>query len=141
MATQPTSFSLLSSLNNVSICSPSSVPNILRNMRARSFCPLRMRLVVTFLFLHHLLWEVLATQCYSIDGTPSIATPCTPNPVSHCCSPWDVCVGDTLCLSQFGTLYAWGCTDPIFTNTGCPNYCIEAYKSMWMCKLPRLLAS
>ncbi|KAJ8115724.1 hypothetical protein OPT61_g2692 [Boeremia exigua] len=55
--------------------------------------------------------------CYA-PGTKSI---------SHCCSTQDTCVGDTLCLSQFGTLYIGSCTvkdwaDGSAGRGDCPKY-------------------
>jgi hypothetical protein len=80
--------------------------------------------VPTLLLLH----SVNGLQCYNINGQKQDSTACTPNPGSHCCATRDTCVGDTLCLSQFGTLYSEDCTDPTFNSAGCPKYCRDSLK-------------
>ena len=71
-------------------------------------------------------------QCYDPSGKPSASQPCTPNSVSHCCSPGvDTCLGDTLCLSQYGTLYVGGCTEKSWTGIGCPKYCARYLNGKW----------
>jgi hypothetical protein len=54
--------------------------------------------------------------------------------ISHCCSTVDTCIGDTLCLSQWGTLYVGSCTvenwlDGTSGRGDCPKYCASWYSS------------
>jgi hypothetical protein len=52
--------------------------------------------------------------CYDSSGKVALLhIPCvdaSAQTSSHCCSLWDTCIGDTLCLSQIGTLWVGSCT-------------------------------
>jgi len=80
--------------------------------------------------------------CYSVSN--SIAPnqhPCispTTQSISHCCSTTDTCLGDTLCLSQFGTLYVGSCTikdwkDGANGKGSCPKYCANEGYDIGLC--------
>ncbi|EDU47852.1 hypothetical protein PtrSN002B_006621 [Pyrenophora tritici-repentis] len=82
--------------------------------------------------------------CY--DTSNNIAKghrPCispTTQEISHCCSTTDTCIGDTLCLSQFATLYVGSCTikDWKYGANGkgiCPKYCNGEGYDIAVCKL------
>lgn len=69
--------------------------------------------------------------CYDYNDTAQPGSrPCyspSTKTISHCCSTTDTCVADTLCLSQFGTLYIGSCTvtgwgDGSAGRGDCPKY-------------------
>lgn len=58
--------------------------------------------------------------------------------ISHCCSTVDTCLGDTLCLSQWGTLYVGACTvrdwsTGINGRGDCPKYCRDEGEDIGLC--------
>ena len=90
------------------------------------------------------LGELDARVCY--DASNNIAKghrPCispTTQEISHCCSTTDTCIGDTLCLSQFATLYVGSCTikDWKYGANGkgvCPKYCNGYSNDIAVCNL------
>ena len=79
--------------------------------------------------------ELDTRPCY--DASNNIAPkdrPCisaSNQTISHCCSREDTCVGDTLCLSQWSTLYVGSCTIKDWSagrngRNFCPKYCSTA---------------
>ncbi|KAF2466863.1 uncharacterized protein BDR25DRAFT_305753 [Lindgomyces ingoldianus] len=90
-------------------------------------------LAYSFLFASIIVQLTLATNdtrpCYNATG--GVAPdhhPCVSSEtkeISHCCTTWDTCLGDTLCLSQWGTLYVGTCTVKSWDSGrgDCPKYC------------------
>ncbi|KAH7089686.1 hypothetical protein FB567DRAFT_307795 [Paraphoma chrysanthemicola] len=106
----------------------------------------------TILFLFPLLFRAsisLAQQndtrtCY--DANNKVAprqVPCfsaDQQSISHCCSTEDTCAGDTLCLSQWGTLYVGSCTVKDWSNGRngkdfCPKYCSTQGNDIGLCDI------
>lgn len=101
---------------------------------------------VLAVFLLHLVTSALGDNdtrsCYDVDNKIMLDhRPCV-NPTtqehSHCCSLADTCIGDTLCLSQFGTLYVGGCTAKDWSNgrnarSFCPKYCNSVGSDIGVC--------
>ncbi|KAF2186791.1 hypothetical protein K469DRAFT_749243 [Zopfia rhizophila CBS 207.26] len=85
--------------------------------------------ILIILFISQFIFLTSAQKCYFYDTKEHAgASPCTNNTVSHCCSSYlDVCLVDTLCLSQWGTLFIGSCTEKNWNlNTeGCPKYCVQ----------------
>ncbi|KAF1843993.1 uncharacterized protein K460DRAFT_368862 [Cucurbitaria berberidis CBS 394.84] len=79
--------------------------------------------------------------CYDSKNNIVSHQPCVApgtKAVSHCCSTIDTCLGDTLCLSQFGTLYVGSCTIKDWSggNQGrgdCPKYCSTQGLDIGLC--------
>jgi hypothetical protein len=90
-------------------------------------------ITVPFLLIHAQTALALADPrtCYDAKNKATDHVPCFSNntqAISHCCSLTDTCAGDTLCLSQWGTLYVGSCTVKDWVNGGngknyCPKYC------------------
>ncbi|EFQ94980.1 hypothetical protein PTT_07148 [Pyrenophora teres f. teres 0-1] len=107
---------------------------------------MRLTISSTLLFIHKasLIFAELDNRvCY--DTSNNIAKghrPCispTTQEISHCCSTTDTCVGDTLCLSQFATLYVGSCTikDWKYGANGkgiCPQYCNDEGYDIAVCQ-------
>jgi hypothetical protein len=58
--------------------------------------------------------------------------------IFHCCSLADTCAGDTLCLSQWGTLYVGSCTIKVWVSGSngrnyCPKYCSNVGLDIGVC--------
>ena len=94
--------------------------------------------VVPLLFSHLVLAANDTRLCYDVlNNEAPNHHPCLPpesGPISHCCADIDTCLGDTLCISQWGTLYVGTCTvmDWVSGNYGrgqCPKYCRNWHES------------
>ncbi|KAH7401417.1 hypothetical protein BKA66DRAFT_450387 [Pyrenochaeta sp. MPI-SDFR-AT-0127] len=113
-----------------------------------SFSTLKFRycLIVTYTlvasYAHHCIALPDRRTCY--DSSNALLTthrPCVDpsiKAISHCCSAVDTCLGDTLCLSQWGTLYVGVCTvkDWPTGNNGrgdCPKYCRLEGEDIGLC--------
>ena len=86
-------------------------------------------------FLTFVFWQgfrastALAQKCYVPNGEEvSDDTPCNPtssDQASACCSRYDTCLSNGLCLEADMTLNRGSCTDRTWKSKGCAQWCSD----------------